>query len=134
MILQNQEEFPGFIRVCYCHGMEFCVVLGKGLFNYDGLLLSEDDTFEDVSSGEGPSEEEIYFWKDLKETTQSKFSKIFGYPNISNFLHKMLKFFYAHVKWIKSLNFHKSSIRLIHSKKVNNEHVILCQKQSESPN
>ena len=60
-ILQNQEEFPGFIRVCYCYGMEFCVVLGKGLFNYDGLLSSEDETYGDVSSGEGPSEEEIYF-------------------------------------------------------------------------
>ena len=58
-ILQNQEEFPGFIRVCYCHGMEFCVVLGKGLFNYDGLLSSEDETFENISSEEELSRKEI---------------------------------------------------------------------------
>ena len=58
-ILQNQEEFPGFIRVCYCHGMEFCVVLGKGLFNYDGLLSSKDETFENISSEEELSRKEI---------------------------------------------------------------------------
>ena len=37
-ILDTHEEFPGFAKVCFCHGFEVCVALGKGKHDYNGLV------------------------------------------------------------------------------------------------